>query len=509
MPEAAMVYLVGAGPGDPGLVTLRGRDCLAEADVVVYDHLANDELLGHAKNARELIYVGKQADRHAMKQEEITALLIEKSRAGLTVVRLKGGDPYIFGRGGEEALELAKAGVPFEVIPGITAASGASAYAGIPLTHREFNSILTLITGHEDPDKAESAINWHALAAGGGTLAFYMGVKNLPQIVEKLIEAGRPPETAAALIRWGTLPIQQVVEGTLENIVERVEQAKLAPPCIIVVGEVVALREKLNWFEKRPLFGKTIVVTRSREQASELAEKLNTLGAQVLSFPTIRFEDPPDKEALQRCLSDIANFDWVVFTSVNAVDRFFSALNDAEGDSRALAGCKICCIGPGTADRLASQGIRADLIPKRFTSKAIFQALAEQREITGKRFLLPRADIAGRDLPEQLRAHGADVADIAAYRTLPGEPSEEVIEALRARQVDLVTFTSSSTARNFASIIKRELGKLPDAVAYVSIGPETSKAARQEGMTVRAEAQDYTIDGLVAVIVKEFGGKNL
>ncbi len=500
-----IVYLVGAGPGDPGLLTMKGWNCLSRADVVIYDYLANSELLGCAGNASEFIYVGKKANQHAMKQSEINALLIGKAKDGQTVVRLKGGDPFLFGRGAEEALELAKAGIPFEIVPGVTAAMGASAYAGFPLTHRKHNSVVSLVTGHEDPTKEESAVDWDALAAGGGTLVFYMGVKNLPNIAKKLIDAGRPPATPAALIRWGTLPQQRVVEGTLSNIAETAKKAKMTPPCILVVGDVIELREQLNWFEARPLFGKTIMITRSREQASALAAKLTVLGARILSMPTIRFAPPDDDAPLKDAVNALFAFDWIVFTSVNAVDQFFSAIYAEGHDSRQLSDCKTCCIGPGTAARLAGYGIQADLIPPRFTSKAIFDALSEREDLTGKRMLLPRADIAGRDLPAMLEDSGAEITDIAVYKTLPGEPPPEIIEALQAGEADIVTFTSSSTARNFAAIVREKLGDLPDGIEYVSIGPETSKAAREEGMEIATEAQEHTIDGLVSVILESFG----
>lgn len=497
-----IVYLIGAGPGDPGLLTIKGRDCLAMADVVVYDHLAGSELLDYAGNASEIIYVGKQAGRHAMEQSKINALLVKKAGKGRVVVRLKGGDPFLFGRGAEEALELSKAGIPFEIVPGVTAATGASAYAGFPLTHREHNSVVSLVTGHEDPTKKESAVDWNALAAGGGTLVFYMGVKNLPNIARKLIDAGRSPGTPAALIQWGTLPEQRVLEETLENISDRARKAKMTPPCILVVGEVVGLREQLNWFEARPLFGKTIMITRSRKQASELGGKLALLGARVLSMPTIRFEPPDDDTPLKDVISTLSGFDWIVFTSVNGVDYFFSVLQDEGYDSRRLAFCKVCCIGPGTAASLAGHGIKADLIPLRFTSRAVFGALSQLENLKGKHILLPRADISGRDLPDLLGALGAEVTDIAVYRTLPGTPPPEVIEALEAGEVDMVTFTSSSTAENFASIVRDKLGDLPDSISYVSIGPETSRAARKQGIEIAAEAKEHTIDGLVNTLLE-------
>jgi len=501
------VYLVGAGPGDPQLLTLKGRDCLARADVVVDDHLANSELLSWARDDAEIIYVGKRGGQHTLQQDQINQLLIDKALEGKTVVRLKGGDPYVFGRGGEEALALEEAGLRFEVVPGVTAAVAAATYAGIALTHRTFNSVVTFVTGHEDPRKEESRIDWRALAAGGGTLVFYMGVKNLPQIVDNLIDAGKAADTPVALIQWGTLPIQRVVEGTLATIVQRVEQAKLAPPCIIVIGQVVKLREKLNWFERLPLFGRTIVVTRPRQQASALAAKLEALGANVLAFPTIRIEPPEDNQALADCVRRLCDFDWIVFTSANGVDQFFDVLRNANRDSRSLHGCKICCIGSGTAAALSRHGVRADLVPGRFTSEAVFDALAGRETLAGKRFLLPRADIAGRALPAKLQAAGAEVTDVAAYRTLPGQPQPKVLEALQCGQVDIVTFTSSSTARNYAAMISKVLDNIPGDVAYVSIGPETSRAARAAGLEIAAEARQHTIDGLVELILSVFGAR--
>jgi uroporphyrinogen III methyltransferase / synthase len=508
MSNVGIVYLVGAGPGDPGLLTLKGKDCLARADVVVHDYLACEELLNFTEKACERIYVGKQAGEHAMEQDAINALLVAKAKEGKIVVRLKGGDPYVFGRGGEEALELVQAGVPVEIVPGVTSGVAAPAYAGIPVTHREFNSVLTLVTGHEDPTKTQSEINWNALAAGGGTLVFYMGVRNLAHISQKLIQAGRSPQTPIALVRWGTLPIQQVAEGTLENIVEKVNQAGFKPPCIIVVGEVVQLRNSLNWFEHRPLFGKTILITRSREQASEFAEKLSVLGARVLQFHSIQFAPPADNESLRTCVNNLNKYDWIVFTSVNAVDKFFDMLQAQGHDARSLAGCKICSIGPGTSNRLKLHGLFPDLMPKQYTSVEIFNALTECNEVNGKRFLLPRADLAGRELPEKLLAAGAVVDDVEAYQTIPGNLSPQVKEALKSGQVDIVTFTSSSTARNFASIVRKELGHLPENLTYVSIGPETSKAAREEKMNIQIEAREHTIEGLVSTILNEFGGKS-
>ena len=503
--KASVVYLVGAGPGDPGLITVKGVECLRQADVVVYDYLANPELLGYAPVAAEKIYVGKEAGRHTLSQDEINVLLAEKAQGGRVVVRLKGGDPYVFGRGGEEALHLRAAGIRVEVVSGVTAAIAASAYAGIPVTHRDCTSVLSFITGHEDPTKEESAINWGALAKGGGTLAFYMGVKNLPLITQRLIAGGRSADTPVAVIRCGTRPEQQTVVGTLATIAERVREVGLKPPAITLVGEVVSLREKLNWFEELPLFGRRIVVTRSRTQASSFAAELRRLGAEVLLFPTIRIEPPADWGPLQGAVDRLSAFDWLVFTSVNAVDSFFTALHDRKRDTRALAPCRVCAIGPGTADALQANGVRTDLVPPRFTSEALFAALTAAGEVKGRRFLLPRADIAPPEFPNQLRAAGADVTEVVAYRTLPDAPEPEVIEQLLAGTVDTVTFTSSSTARNFAAILGEKTGKLPARLTCVSIGPETSRAVTAAGLTVAVEAEEHTIPGLVAALVRHLG----
>ncbi|TFH17622.1 MAG: uroporphyrinogen-III C-methyltransferase [Lentisphaerales bacterium] len=507
MAGTGIVYLVGAGPGDPDLLTIRGRDCLALADVVVYDSLANPVLLDYAPEAAERIYVGKQASSHAMEQDDINQLLADKAGEGKTVIRLKGGDPYVFGRGAEEALVLRKEGIPFEVVPGVTAGIAAPAYAGIPVTHRECSSVITLVTGHEDPTKTESSIDWSSLAAGTGTLVFYMGMKNLPAIASRLIEAGRSPTTPTAVIHRGTCPAQRVVEGTLENIVQRVKDAGLTPPVIILVGQVASLRSELAWFENRPLFGKTILVTRSRTQASEFAKQLQKQGAEVISFPTIRIVPPDSMEPLHAAVERLKDFDWVVFASVNAIDSFFKAVDEKGLDGRSLAGCLVCAIGSATCDRLRERGIEADMVPGRSTSRDIFDALLERDAIKGKHFFLPRPDIAPPELPDKLRNAGGTVTEVEAYRTLPADPDPAVLERLRTGDVDIVTFTSSSTARNYASLVRAGLGSLPSNITYVSIGPETTKAAIAEGMTIAVEAEQHDIDGLVAAITHELGSR--
>jgi uroporphyrinogen III methyltransferase/synthase len=500
MAEPGIVTLVGAGPGDPGLLTVRGLECLRQAEVVVYDFLANPELLALAPSSAERICVGKRAGAHTLRQEEINALLVERGKAGQRVVRLKGGDPFVFGRGGEEALALRRAGVPVEVVPGITSGIAAPAYAGIPVTQRGMASVVSLVTGHEDPGKQESSLDWAALARGGGTLVFYMGVGNLPAIVRQLLANGRPADTPVAVVARGTLPVQEVVEGTLANIVERMTGAGLQPPAVTVVGEVVALRRELAWFEARPLFGRTVVVTRSRTQASGLAEGLTRLGARVLSLPTIAIEPPDSPGPLGTAVDALAEFDWLAFTSVNGVERLFAALARAGGDSRRLAHCRVAAVGPATVAALRERGIVADLVPARATSVALSEALREQVDMTGLRVLLPGADIAPPELPDSLRAAGAVVTEVVAYRTVPVEPDPEVVAALRAGEVQVVTFTSSSTVRNYVAGVRQTLGGLPPNIVYASIGPETSRTAAAEGIRIAIEAAEHTVPGLLAAL---------
>jgi len=502
--DRKLVYLIGAGPGDPGLISLKGVKCLEKADVVVYDYLSNPRLLVHCRHDAEKIYVGKKGSQHTLEQKDINQLLVDKAAAGNIVARLKGGDPFVFGRGAEEAFALRDAGIPFEIVPGITAAVAAPAYAGIPVTHRDLTSTLALITGHEDPTKDESAIDWAKIATGIGTLAFYMGVKNLPHIVEKLIEHGRSPDTPIALIRWGTMPGQQTVVGTLENIVQKVKEAGLKPPAITLVGEVVGLREGLNWFETRPLFGKKIVVTRSRAQASDFVEAIESLGAEAVEMPTIKIADPEDFGPLDAAVDNIGKFDWIVLTSVNAVGRFVDRLFERGGDIRDLKGIKICAIGAATAEEVRKSRVRVDLIPPKYVAESIVEELQKQGAIEGKRFLLPRADIARSLLPDEIHRLGGEAVEVDVYRTVLEEDADAgIIQRLVDGEIDLVTFTSSSTVRNFAKILGGErLEKIKKNTHFASIGPITTQTAEELGIPIHTEAPQHDIPGLTEAIVE-------
>lgn len=500
------VYLVGAGPGDPGLLTLRGREVLERAEVVIYDYLANEEFLQFAPAQAERIYVGKKGGDHTLSQEGINDLLVEKGRDKI-VVRLKGGDPFVFGRGGEEAQVLHAAGIPFEIVPGITAAISVPAYAGIPLSHRDYTAGMAFVTGHEREDReGPSKINWAKLATGIGTLVFFMGVKNLPEICKKLIAHGRPPETPVACIRWGTTPLQQTVTGTLENIVDRVRAAGLKPPALTVVGEVVRLREQLNWFETRPLFGKTIVVTRAREQASEFSGLLTSLGAACIEFPTIGIEPPPSWGELDAAIERLASYDWALFTSVNGVRFFMQRLWAAGKDTRELKGVKVAAIGPSTAEALERFGLRPDLVPKEYRAESILEGFSGG-SVSGTRFLIPRAMVAREVLPDVLRERGATVDVVPAYRTvLPSLRSTEMAERFRRKEIHCLTFTSSSTVSNFFSLFqKKEILPLLEGVAIASIGPITSRTVEQYGLTVDIMPSEYTIPALAKAICSHFG----
>ncbi len=506
------VYLVGAGPGDPGLITSKGLDCITRADVIIYDYLASPALLHHAQAHAKTIYVGKKGGDHTLSQDKINELIIEKAKQGLTVTRLKGGDPFIFGRGGEEAEELVDAGIDFEVVPGVTSAIAAPAYAGIPLTHRNFTPTLAFVTGHEDPTKNESGINWHALANGIGTIVFLMGVKNLPRITRQLVDNGMSKNTPVALIRWGTTPQQKTVSGTLETIVGEVERAGLKAPAIIVVGEVVTLKDRLKWFEKRLLLGKRIIVTRAREQASALVKKLSDLGAQCLEFPTIQVMPPNTWAPLDNAIERLSEYHWLVFTSVNGVKFFFNRLFSTSRDVRCLGHIKTACIGPATAAELFSFGIRNDVLPENYRAESVVEAFKEI-DIKDKKILLPRAELARPVLPVELRKMGAVVDEITAYTTqtvsgaVDADKGNKLINILEEKSADLVTFTSSSTVTNFKSMLpEKKFSHLMEGIAVACIGPITAETAQKLGFRVDVTAKHFTIDGLCDAIIDHFSG---
>ncbi len=513
------VYLVGAGPGEPGLITVRGARLLERADVVIYDHLASKKLLSYCPRNAQTIYVGKVAGAHSMTQDQINDLLVEQARAGKRVVRLKGGDPFVFGRGGEECEALARAKVPFEVVPGITAAIASAAYAGIPVTHRDFNSSFTLVTGHErgdDPndlrshgrksagDTPTSDIDWSVLARLP-CVAFYMGVKSLDRICANLIAHGMSPDTPAATIQWGTTPRQRTVAASLRDLPRRVAEANIGAPAVTVIGRVVALRETINWFESRPLFGKTIVVTRTRQQASELALRLEELGAGVIEAPTIEVDEPADWTDVDVAIERAGGFDWVVFTSANGVRAARRRLRELHRDARTFGNARIAAVGDATARAIEDElNLHVDLCPERFVAEALADELSSRGQAEGKRFLLLQADIARTILRDRLRDGGAaEVREVAIYQTRPAKAlPDELLESLDAGQVDWVTFTSGSTATNFAALLGRDRVTRLEKVRLASIGPITSDAMRAAGLEPTVEAEVHTIDGLVDAILR-------
>ena len=492
-------YLVGAGPGDLGLVTLRAKACIETAEVIVYDYLCNPEMLKWAPAGCEFIFAGKKAGAHTMSQDAINALLLEKTREAKRVVRLKGGDPFVFGRGGEEAQALAAAGLAFEIVPGVTSAIAGPAYAGIPITHRGANAHVTFFTGHEEPGKTESGIDFAALARLGGTQVMLMGVERIEAICGEMLANGRPRELPVALIRWATTGRQETLVGTLGDIAQRVADAKFAAPAVAVFGEVVALRKELNWFENRPLSGKRIVVTRTRKQAGVLSDQLRALGADVIELPTIRIEPPEDLRGFAELVQDAHVYDWIIFTSPNGVDSFFDLFFKLYHDARELGGAKIAAIGPATAQRVRDFHVQVDLQPPEFVAEAIVREFKKQGGVENLRILLARAEKARDVLPKELSAMGGIVDEGIAYRTVP-----ETIDEFGARRrlaeegADLITFTSSSTVENFMA-----LGlPWPQGMQVASIGPVTSATARELGLPVDVEAKRHDIPGLVEAIRK-------
>ncbi|MBO6202846.1 MAG: uroporphyrinogen-III C-methyltransferase [Selenomonas sp.] len=501
---AGMVYLVGAGPGDYRLISMKAVDCLKMADVVVYDRLADDRILRWAPEDAEYIYVGKASSNHTMKQEDINQLLVDKAKEGKCVVRLKGGDPFVFGRGGEEGLLLRENKLPFEIVPGITSAISVPAYAGIPVTHRAVATSFAVVTGHEDPTKGKSNMRWEHLAMGVDTLVFLMGVANLPHITSKLIENGRSADTPAAVIRWGTKPEQRTLITTVGKAAEDVAKNGIKPPAIFIVGEVVKLRDSLQWFDnlsQRPLFGKRILVTRARSQVSKLTAKLENLGAEVLEAPAISMADPADNyAALDKAIDHVADYHWLIFTSANGVERFFARLFKSGKDARALGYAKIAAIGSATAEKLKQYGLVADLIPQEYRAEGVVEALKGKLPPHAK-ILIPRAEEAREVLPDTLREMGAEVEVAPAYRTVCGQVDGEALAAeLKEGNIDMVTFTSSSTVKNLVDIIGS--AEVLKDVKTACIGPVTADTAKSLGVEPDIIAKEYTIDGLVEAICK-------
>jgi uroporphyrinogen III methyltransferase/synthase len=501
---SGIVYLVGAGPGDPGLLTVRAAELLAAADVVVYDSLVSDGVMRHVRPEAERVFMGKRGGQPSATQDEINAKLVELGRSARRIVRLKGGDPYLFGRGAEEAIVLHAAGVAFEVVPGVTSAIAAPAYAGVPITHRDAASSVTFVTGHEDPTQPASDLDFGALARSG-TVVFLMGVRGVRHNLGELMRAGRAPSTPACAVQWGTTERQRAVVGTVATLADDIEREKLGSPAILLVGDVVKFRDTLNWFERRPLFGRRIVVTRAREQASEFADQLRLLGANVLEFPTIGLRPPDDWAPLDAAIARLAEYDWLAFTSVNGVKFFFERLWEKGRDVRALGRAKLAAIGPKTAAALTGRGLRVDLTPTEFRGEALAAAFGE---VAGVRVLIPRAIEAREALPDELTKRGAKVDVVPAYRTDPGVFDAPALrDALASGKVDAVTFTASSTVRNFATAFgPGEAAQLTKNCVVACIGPVTADTARELGLTPTFVCETYTLDALTNRLLDHFKG---
>ncbi len=500
------VYLVGAGPGDPGLITLRGAELLNQADVVLYDRLVDDRLLRGVRPDSDVTYVGKLPGTESTQQDQIIARMIDRAQAGKSVVRLKGGDPFVFGRGGEEALALAEANVPFEVVPGITSAIAAPAYAGIPLTHRQMASSFTVVSGSEDPSKEDSLIDWRTIASGSGTLVVLMGWDSLGRTIQQLTTHGLPLQTPAALVQWGTETYQRTVEGTLENVLERGREEGLQPPVVAIFGPVVELRQKIQWFDNRPLHGKRILVTRAREQAGSLSDLIAAAGGEPVELPTIQIAPPSDGSPLQQAARSLSSYQWLVLTSANAVDALFHAMNNEGLDTRALAEVRVAAIGPATADALTRYGVRADCVPARYVSEALVDEL-KGRVQPGDSVLHPRAESGREVVVDGLSALGATVHQVAAYRTaMPEGAGERARELLISGQIDVVTFASSSSVRNLVELLGGDVNPLKET-AIACIGPITETTARELGLQVQVQTKEHTIQGLVQAMIDHFSAR--
>lgn len=500
---SGIVYLIGAGPGDYKLITVKGRECIEKADVIVYDYLADEKILRWAREEAEIIYAGKQANNHTLKQEEINALLVEKGLAGHTVARLKGGDPLVFGRGGEEAIALKEAGIPFEFVPGVTSAIAAPAYAGIPVTHRAVATSFAVVTGHEDPTKEESGMNWEHLAKSVDTICFVMGVGNLPFITEKLMAFGRDGKTPAAVIRWGTKAEQEVLVSTLENIAADVAKAGIKPPAIFMVGEVVSLRESLQWFDTKPLFGKKIVVTRARAQASSLVEQLEALGADVIEAPAIETIPLPLDEEKESVFRSLGEYTTAVFTSARGVEYFFDRLFELGLDSRALAHMKFCVVGTGTGKALKKAGFVCDYMPEDYKAESLVATLTPELTKNDK-VLLVQPVVARSVIPDALHEMGIPITVLRLYKTESvNSGRDKMIKALQNNEVDYITFTSSSTVINTLKILENEGKELVNKTKIVCIGPITAATCEEENLHVSLIAEKYTIESMVQTILQD------
>jgi uroporphyrinogen III methyltransferase/synthase len=506
--KKGMVYLVGAGPGDIGLLTVKGLRCLERAEVVVYDFHLNAQVLNYINHEAEFIYAGKRGGRHTMGQEEINEVIIQKAREGKTVCRLKGGDPFVFGRGGEEAEALAKEGIGFEVVPGISSAVAAPAYAGIPLTHRKYSSSFAVVPGYEDTTKKESSIDWSKLATGVGTLVFLMAVKNIAALTKKLIENGRPPDTPVAVVRWGTRADQKTITSTLGKIADIVKEKDINPPAVMVVGDVVRLRERLGWYDKKPLFGMRVLVTRENSRGFE---PLEDLGSEVIELPTIKIVPPESWDGLDRAMDKAVRArkrkgSWLIFTSANGVKYFFMRFFELEHDIRDLRGMKICAIGSKTAQEVGKFGLRVDMIPEEFRAEGLvdsFLKLSGTGDLRGMRFLLPRAERARETFPEAVREHGGRIDVPVAYRAVMPERRPKRIKGfLREGRITVATFTSGATFRNFMTIMGDEAAELLEGVAIAVIGPVTKKAVEKYGHTVDIMPPEATIEAMVLEIIR-------
>jgi uroporphyrinogen III methyltransferase/synthase len=496
-----IVYLVGAGPGDPGLLTVKGKECIEAADVLIYDYLSNPEFLRMSKPGAERIYAGKKAKDHTLTQDQINALIVAKAREGKIVTRLKGGDPVLFGRGAEEAAELAAAGIAYEIVPGVSSALAGPIYAGIPVTHRSHASQLTIFTGHEDPTKPESSLDYAQLAKTPGTKVMLMGVERMIEITAELIKHGAAPDTPVGLVRWATRGNQQTLTGTLASIAQQVQDTGFQAPAVCVIGEVVKEREHINWFEKRPLFGKRIIVTRTRHQAGGLTKQLAQLGADVIELPTIRIDEPRDMLSFGEMVQDCHKYDWIVFSSPNGVDAFFTMFYKLYSDARSIGGAKIACIGPSTAEKVKQYHLAVDLMPKKFVAESLVEAFAEH-SIENQTILWVRAEEAREVIASGLSKQGAIIDEALAYRTLPErEDNAAAIARMTEEGADIITFTSASTVECFFA-----LGlELPKGIKIASIGPVTTAALRARNLQPHVEASEYSIPGLVQAVMKTWG----